>query len=240
MLRPASTGEEIADLVDYLFAEERAHPDRPWVLLDMISSIDGATTVKGRSGGLGDQDDRDMFAALRTVADVILIGAGTLRAENYHPVELDGARRAARERRGLSPDPRLAIVSGRLDFDPSLRVFSDPSHRPIILTRHDVDSERVEAFSDVADVYPIEDLDARAMIDQLRIAKVILCEGGPTLNGFLVAADLVDEVNLTIAPLLVSGESRRVAHGPAPIDPVELRLERILRGDRSLFLRFAR
>jgi 5-amino-6-(5-phosphoribosylamino)uracil reductase len=233
-------GAVVDDPLGLYLSDQRGRSDRPWVLLNMISSVDGATTVDGTSTALGDADDRTLFKALRAIPDVILVGAGTARAEDYQPVRLDEDRRSRRRAAGLEEVPRLVVLTGRLSLDPSARLFSDPDYKPIVLTRRGAPPDRVEALSDVADIAMIDDLDAKGIIDHLGGAKVILCEGGPSLNGQLIESDLVDELNITIAPMVASGESRRIAHGVATAAPLDMRLDRALRGDRSLFLRYLR
>ncbi len=209
-------------------------------MLNMVTSIDGAVTVEGGSTALSDDDDRRLFHALRTVPDVILVGAGTVRNENYRPVTLDEERRSVRRGRGLEPSPRLVIVSGSLDLDPSSRVFSDPDHRPAILTGSQGDPARIRQLEEVATVEVLPELDGAGIIAHLAGAGVILCEGGPTLNGHLLAAEAVDEVNWTVSPMLVGGDGPGMALGVGTTPPVEMSLTRAWRGDRSLFLRFVR
>ena len=109
-----------------VYDEVREAPEgRPWVIVDMMSSVDGATAVAGRSGGLGGPGDKAVFRALRAVPDVILVGAATARVERYGPVRLDDEVRARRVARGQSSLPRLALVSGRLDLDPDAAMFTD-------------------------------------------------------------------------------------------------------------------
>ncbi len=238
MLRDVRTGSALADPIGLYMSDERSSAAGPWVMLNMIVSIDGATTVAGRSRGLGDDDDRLVFQAIRSVPDVILVGASTVQAEDYGPVVLDDRHSQARVDSGLDPAPRLVILSGSLSLDPSARVFADPDHRPTVLTRPGADTARLRALAEVADIVEASDLSGRTLIDLLGSARVVLCEGGPTLNGQLVAAGIVDEVNLTVAPMLVAGDSARMAHGEAGTPSSDMRLERMLLGDRSLFLRF--
>jgi len=238
VLRVATTGEEIADPLGLFMGDQRQAEGRPWVLVNMVSSADGATSVDGTSTGLGDDDDFTLFRVQRALPDVILVGAGTVRAEDYGPIRLDNERRSRRLERGQESTPRLAIVSGRLNLEPDARVFSDPSNIPIVFTDAAVTSERRDEFAGVADVVALETLDAKAMIDYLGDMSVVLCEGGPSLIGQLVSSGLVDEMNLTIAPVMVSGESRRVAHGTPAMPPLDMRLDRVILGDRSLFLRY--
>jgi riboflavin biosynthesis pyrimidine reductase len=163
-----------------------------------------------------------VFAAIRSLADVILVGAGTVRAENYGPPRVPA---------------RLAIVSASLDLAPTAKVFSG-GYRPIVLTASDADPTRRQALEAVADVIIAGDtrVDIRAALAHL--SGVVVCEGGPSLNGQLINEGLVDEMCLTVAPLLVSGDSARIAHGPAPAQPRRLQLRHILEADNCLFLRY--
>jgi len=240
MIRYVYPGSGPVEPLDLYLGEARTHPDRPWVLLNMISSVDGATNLDGKSTALGDDDDLAVFKALRAVPDVILVGAGTVRAENYGPVRLDPERIARRRALGLEDVPRLAVVTGRASLDPEARVFSDPDRRPLVITSTSADADRVAALSEVAEVVQLDVLDAASIIAALGGSKVVLCEGGPSLNGQLAAAGLIDEVNLTVAPVVVSGESARIIHGDGLEPPLDMTLDRILMGDRVLFLRYLR
>ena len=233
-------GATVEDPLGLYLSDQRSRSDRPWILLNMISSVDGATTIDGTSTALGDDDDRTLFGAIRAIPDVILVGSGTVRAENYRPVTLNEDRRSRREAAGLHGVPKLVILTGRLSLEPTHRVFSDPEHKATVLTRTGAPADKVEALSAVADVEMIDDLGAAGIIRHLGEADVILCEGGPSLNGQLIEAGLVDEINLTFAPVVASGESNRIAHGTATAAPLDMRLDRALLGDRSLFLRYLR
>jgi riboflavin biosynthesis pyrimidine reductase len=171
---------------------------------------------------------------------VILVGAGTVRAENYRPIRPDPERAGSRMARGQTSAPRLVIVSGRLDFDTEARVFSDPDHRPTILTSEGADPDRVRSLSVVADVVALAALDGASIVGALTGERLVLCEGGPTLNGALVSAGMVDEINWTVTPMLVSGSPRPMISGGAMSPPVELVLDRTWQGERSMFLRYLR
>jgi 5-amino-6-(5-phosphoribosylamino)uracil reductase len=233
-------GEPVDDLVGFLLADERQVEGRPWVMVNFISSADGGTAIGGKSSGLGDDDDKALFQAMRAVADVIMVGSGTVEAENYRPVTLDDDRRERRVAAGLPEVPVLAIVSGRLGFDPEARVFSDPEHRPMVITGPDAEPAKLALIGDSADMVFLDDVTPAAILDRLGAARVILCEGGPTLVGQFVTEHLVDELNLTIAPTMIAGRSARVAHGAPAEPPLDMRLDRALFGDRSLFLRYLR
>jgi riboflavin-specific deaminase-like protein len=234
----------VDDIGSLVAAEPRApHADRPWLLVNMVASIDGAITIEGRSGGLGGEADRTMFFALRHVADVILVGAGTVRAEDYGPTRAAEAVRAARAERGQAALPRLAVVTRSLDLDPSARLFGDPENRPYVITHRAAPADRVAALGQVAEVLQLGDdaVDLVAALQRLRAdgAGVVTCEGGPALNGDLIAHDLVDEWALTLAPLLVSGDAGRSSRGPVP-DPRRFELARLLEADGELLGRWVR
>lgn len=232
------------DVQARLAGDERpARGDRPWVMLNMIATVDGGTAVAGVSGGLGGPGDKTMFRALRSVPDVILVGAGTVRAEHYGPPQPSDAVRAARLARGQTSAPRLVVVSSRLDLDPTERLFFGAEERPLVFTGTSADTARAEALSPVAEVVrgSTDLLDLATVLAELRArgALVVLCEGGPTLNGQLVAAGLVDEWCSTVSPMLVAGGSGRAAHGPDPSGPTALRLDRVHADDDGyLFLRY--
>lgn len=239
MLRSLSTGSPVETL-DRVLAEERSHSERPWVMLNMVSSIDGATAIGGRSTGLGDDDDREMFQAIRAVPDVILVGAATVAAENYRPVTLDEERRRRRVAMGKPPTPTLAIVTGRLSVDPEARVFSDPEHKPLIITGTRANPSRLALLGDAADVAILDDLSPEGILSHLGAAGIVLLEGGPSLNGQFAGAGLLDEVNVTVGSQVVSGESKRIMTGPEADPPLGMAVDRVLRGDRDLFVRFVR
>ena len=209
-------------------------------MINMVASIDGATAVQGRSTGLGDEDDLAMFKALRAVPDVILVGAGTVRAEDYGPIRLDDERMERRRSIGKEDLPRLAIVTGHLDLDPEARLFSRADSPPIILTGPTADPDRRRSLEPVAEMVVLEDLSVETVLEHLGQAGVILCEGGPGLNSQLASAGRIDEVNLTVAPFVVGGVSKRIVEGETADPPLDMDLDRILAGDRSLFFRYLR
>ncbi len=225
-------------MLEMLFSESRAASGRPWVMLNMVESVDGATAVGGGATGLNDADDRALFLALRAVADVVMMGAQTVRSEKLGPIRMTEEMMSYRKAAGLEGEPTMVILTRSLDIEPDHRVFSDQKRRPTILTGEEADPLKVERLGHVADVVQIPSLDGNGIVDALDWASVILCEGGPTLNSHLVAAGVVDEIDLTLSPMVAMGESKRIASGPALDPPVEMRLDRALVGDRSLFLRY--
>jgi len=200
---------------------------RPAVRLNMISSVDGATAVEGRSGGLGGPADRKVFAALRSLADVVLVAAGTVRTESYGP----------------GPLP-IAVVSGSLRLDWDTPFFTAATHRPIIITAGRAPAGAIKQAEAVADVVVAGDaeVDLAQAVHQLgeRGFAHVLAEGGPSFNGALAAADLLDEFCLTFAPFLVSGDAKRILAGPALQPPADLTLRSLCEEDGYLFLRYRR
>jgi riboflavin biosynthesis pyrimidine reductase len=235
---------DVADVGALVASEVRAvQGDRPWLLVNMVASLDGAITIDERSGGLGGPADREVFFALRHVADVILVGAGTARAEDYGPPRAPDRVRAQRRQRGQAEVPRLALVTRSLDLDPDARVFSDPGNRPYVFTFVGAPAAKIRELTDVADVVPLgeAEVDLPAVLRHLRAdgAAVVTCEGGPTLNGDLIAHDLIDEWDLTVSPLLVSGDAGRGSRG-AVADPRRFELTRLLEADGDLLGRWVR
>ena len=201
-------------------ASRPAPPGRPWVLLNMVASVDGATAVDGVSGGLGGDADRRVFRSLRAAADVILVAAGTVRAEGYGPPRTSPEQQAVRVERGQTPFPRIVVVSRSLDLDPGAPVFAAAPEPVLVLTGEDADPDRRAALAEVAEVRAaggegVDPVAALRLLAELGHGTV-LCEGGPTLNGALLDADLVDEVDLTVSPQLVGGDALRLVAGARP------------------------
>lgn len=242
LVTPGST-DPVPDLYALGLDTHRAGDGR-WLYLNMVSSIDGATAVEGGASELTDDDDQALFLSMRAAADVVLVGAETVRAEDYGPMRLSAAAQEQRLERGLDRFPRLAVISRSLALDPASRLFSKPDRRPYLLTGEDAPPDRREVLSEHADVIVAGAVGAElpTALDALadRGHRVILCEGGPTVNGELLRLGLVDEVNLAVSPVMAGGESYRVVTGVGEI-AVPFRLERVMLGDGGMtFLRFLR
>ncbi len=238
-----------AEIVAGLGLRDRAgaHHGRPYVLLNMVSTVDGRATLGGRSGALGGGADRELFNELRGAADAVLVGAGTVRAERYGRIIRQSERRRSRRERGLSEEPLACIVSNRLSLPADLALLADPASAVVILT-----SSQASLPSTAAKVEYVREqrggqLDLPAALGRLRerfAVQVLLCEGGPHLNGQLLSAGLVDELFLSLSPKLASGgETRgdpalRIIAGPELEPPVELELRDALDSDSHLFLRY--
>jgi riboflavin biosynthesis pyrimidine reductase len=182
---------------------------RPFVRVNMISSLDGAVVVAGRSGGLGGPADKLLFGVLRALADVVLVGAGTARTERYGPARITPDLQALRGRRGQSLVPPIAVVthSGVLDWGSSL--FHSDSPRPIVIAPTDTDAVALARAREVSDVLTSGTgaVDLSSALRELgdRGMHHVVCEGGPTLSTSLAAARLIDELCLTLSPHLAGG-----------------------------------
>ncbi|CAN5339172.1 pyrimidine reductase family protein [soil metagenome] len=205
----------------------------PGLRVNFVSSIDGSATHEGRSGGLSGAADKRHFELLRRVCDVVMVGAGTVRDEGYGPMRVSAATERWRLEHGMPGHPVFAIVSGHLDLDPESRIFTQAPVRPIIVT-----SRPADRFAPVADVI---DADLPGALEQLRARGLtrILCEGGPSLFGSLLAADLVHELCITVAPTLEAGDGPRIAHGDVP-EARGMSLGHVLRSGDTLLLRYVR
>lgn len=215
--------------------------DRPHLRVNFIASADGAVSVDGLSAGLQGPGDKEVFDTLRTVCDALVVAAGTVRAERYDALRLTPDARAWRVAQGLPEFPLMVIVSGSLDLDPAQLIFSDAPVRPIVLTHRSAPAD--SPIREVAEVVALGDdqVDLAAGVRELhrRGATQLLCEGGPGLLGSMIAADLVDELCLTVAPLLAGGPAGRIAHGPAT-EARRMVLRHALTREDMLFLRYTR
>jgi riboflavin biosynthesis pyrimidine reductase len=218
-------------------------PTGPGVRMNFVTSIDGAVEIEGRSAGLGNPPDQVVFGLLRQFPDALLVGAGTLRQEQYGGIRLDKARREWRLAHGLDPYPRLVVASRRLDLDPTNPALADAPVRPVILTRGTAPPDRLAALATVADVlvHGHDDVDLRAALADLRERGMatVLSEGGPHLFGALTAADLVDEVCLTVSPLLAGAGAGRITAGPGT-GVRAMKLAHALYAQDAILLRYAR
>ena len=210
-------------------------PAAPFVRVNFVSSADGAVSIDGLSEGLGSAADQRVFGMLRQLADVVLVGAGTVRAEDYR-----GARRPTR---GRDTPPPIAVVTGSAELDPGSRLFTDTAVPPIVLTLPTAPADRRDRLTAAGgDVVVLDRLTPDALLGELarRGLHRVLCEGGPSLHGALIAADAVDELCLTVAPLLAGGPAGRIARGPAGSTPRPLTLAGVLHADGALLLRYRR
>ena len=222
-------------------ADAYAHPEGPWLRANMVVSLDGATTVEGRVGSLTNPEDQVLLHLLRTLADVTMVGAGTIRNEGYGPLSVSDEEAAARVGRGQTPEPGLAIVTNGCALDPSTSLFRQARTRPIVLTCAAAPLERRQALADVADVVLVgedcvEVARAVAALHERGLTRV-LTEGGPSLLGHLFGADLVDELLFVLSPMVVGGGLPLSTGAHAPLS---MRLHAAHQGDDHLFLQYRR
>jgi riboflavin biosynthesis pyrimidine reductase len=223
---------------------ERAYAwptDRSWVRLNFISSVDGSTQgADGRSGSLGCDADRVVFRLLRSLSDVVLVGAGTARAERYRPVQAAELDLDARARAGLTGLPVLAVVSRSLELSPALLTASPDEL--VVLTTAAAPAGRRAALAEHARVVVAGDEQVdpvaavRALVDLGH--RRVLAEGGPRLARDLAAAGALDDVCLTLRATLVAGHGLRLLAGPGLDPPVDLELASLLADRSDLFLRY--
>jgi riboflavin biosynthesis pyrimidine reductase len=212
-------GSELPELYGY-----PAELNRTWLRANFIASLDGGATFGGKSGQLGGSGDRAVFSVLRELADVILVGAGTVRAEGYAGARLTIAQRQGRQARGQNEVPQLAMVtrSGRLERD--MPVFTRTEVPPLVCTCAAAVDQTRSGLAGLADVVECSVDDPAQVDDAMVLAALadrglyrVLTEGGPTLFGSFVERGMVDELCLTIAPSLVGGQAGRIAAGPGRV-----------------------
>ena len=234
--RPGTTTPE--DLASRLDLGSRAPGGRPYLVLNMVSSLDGKATLEGRTRGLGSEADRRLFHNLRTQTDALMVGAGTARVERYGRAIKSGELRAKREEEGLDPDPLTVIVSGRLDLAADLPILQDPDSRVAIATaaEHELQGTGAQIeYLRTGDDLPL----LLARLREEKGVRSVLCEGGPTLNSHLLAAGLVDELFLSLSPQLVGGtEEVTIVSGRPLLDPAHAELVWLLEAEGDLFSRW--
>ncbi|MCX2924622.1 pyrimidine reductase family protein [Streptomyces sp. NEAU-W12] len=231
----------------YAYPEpERGGGRQPWLRANMVSTLDGAAQHEGRSQPISSPADMRVFGTLRALADVVLVGAETVRQEGYRPARARAGFAAAREAAGQGPAAAIAVVSASLDLDFSLPLFTSPLAPTLILAGAAAPPARVAAAEaagarvvtagEGAGVDP-----ARAVRELARLGHTrLLTEGGPRLLGQLVAAGALDELCLTVAPMLTAGDAQRIAGGPSVTLPRRFTLKAVLEEDGFLFTRYAR
>jgi riboflavin-specific deaminase-like protein len=238
LLHPERKPTSPAELASSLRLGDRAPAERPYLALNMVSSLDGKATIDWRTQSLSTELDRQLFHHLRTQADAVMVGAGTARTERYGRIAKSDELRDKREREGLARDPLAVVVSARLDLPADLPLLNDPEQRVVIATGSDATlpelGEQVK-YARVGDDLPL--LAARLREDHG--VRSVLCEGGPTLNSYLLAAGLVDELFLTLNPKLAGGAAAlTIVAGRELVEPAELELVSAAEGGGDLFTRW--
>jgi riboflavin biosynthesis pyrimidine reductase len=194
--------------------------DRCWVRANMISSLDGGATDDGTAGGLAGPGDRALFNRMRQEADVVVVGASTVRIENYSGAQMSAAQRQDRQSRGQSEVPPIAVVTHSADFDHDAKLFTRSEVPPLILTSRETVDDAQRRFGTQAEVIDASgrqtdrvDMSAVLAILNGRGTRRVLTEGGPSLLSLFIENDMLDELCVTIAPIIVGGLARRIATG---------------------------
>lgn len=234
---PTDVDSELAEYRPF----DNPHDERPWVAVNMVTTLDGRASLSGRSKNIGSERDTELLLKLRTRFDAVMIGGGTMRAERYGRIVTDPQARARRERIGLPHDPLAVIISGRLDLPFDAPLFTDGGGRVLIFTNDDAE------IPETATSVRVEHREGRIRMDEVlgflrreRGIRALLCEGGPHVFGQLAEVDCFDELFLTVSPML-TGE-----HGAPHIlegslqRPEQLGLVRLSHEDGELFARYRR
>ncbi|WP_410654793.1 pyrimidine reductase family protein [Amycolatopsis sp. lyj-112] len=213
-----------------------------WVQVNFVSSADGAVAVDELSEGLSHPADKRIFLLGRLLSDVILVGAGTARAEGYRGARVSPERAARRVALGLSEVPPIAVVTRSGELDPAGPLFTDTKVPPIVLTTEKAPRAALERAGAEVLVAGADDVDLPRALELLgeRGLYRIDCEGGPTLFGDLIANDLVDQLCLTVAPLLAGAGAGRIAFGRPSPEPRRMDLASLLHEDGFTMLRYRR
>ncbi|WBO63145.1 pyrimidine reductase family protein [Streptomyces camelliae] len=230
----------------YAYPEPGPGEPQPWLRANMVSTLDGAAQHDGRSQPISCAADMRIFGTLRALADVVVVGAETVRQEGYRPARARAEFAPAREAAGQGPAPAIAVVTASLDLDFSLPLFTSPLVPTLILTGAGAAPDRVAAAEragarvvvagDGLGIDPARAVRALAGLGHTRL----LTEGGPRLLGQLIAAEVLDEMCLTLSPMLTAGTAQRIAGGPSVAVPRRFELVSLLEEAGFLFGRYGR
>jgi riboflavin biosynthesis pyrimidine reductase len=202
---------------------EEPQEERPLVGMNFVATVDGRATVEGRSGPIGSKTDTAMLVGLRSRFEAVMIGAGTMRAERYGPME-----------------PLMVLVSGRLDLPWDAPLFTEAGEEVVVFTASEAEPPETAAAVEVVRHEGAVDLrEALRHLRRERGIRALLSEGGPHLHAQMQADGLVDDLFLTIAPKLSGGEAPQIIEGPLP-GVTDLELGWLLEEDGELFARYRR
>ncbi len=245
-----ATGSPIDTADDARLIDLYAYPDglqACWVRGNMIASLDGGATDDGKAGGLAGAGDRAVFSLMRHAADVILVGAATVRIENYSGAQLPVAARQERQRRGQAEVPPIAVITRSGNLDPSARLFTRTEVPPLILTTSRFSDDTRRRLGSVAEVIDASGPEPDS-VDAATVLKIladrglyrVLTEGGPLFLGTLIENSLLDELCLTVAPILVGGGSKRIVTGLGNVHTKMRRTHLLADDDGYLYSRYVR
>jgi riboflavin-specific deaminase-like protein len=243
-LFPDQEPVSLEDAYAALGLAERARDDRPYVIANMVSTADGRATLAGRTKSISSEADRALFHELRGQVDAIMAGTATIAIERYGPLVPDADRRQKRITRGLEPVPVAVTASRSMELPTQAPLFQDPDSRIIVLTGSDRKAPAAPARVTVERLPAAgtQELDLVAGMELLRRShgvRTLLLEGGPTLLGAMLEAGVVDELFLSLAPLVVGGAPEvGIVEGATLPRPLELELLGLLEDEGFLFLRY--
>jgi 5-amino-6-(5-phosphoribosylamino)uracil reductase len=230
----------------YAYPEREPGAREPWLRANMVSTLDGAAQHDGRSQPISNATDMRIFGTLRALADVVVVGAETVRQEGYRPARARAEFAAMRKAAGQGPAPAIAVITAGLELDFTLPLFTSPLVPTLILTGAAAAPDRIAAAEkagakvvicgDGVGVDPVRAVRALAELGHTRL----LTEGGPRLLGQLVASGVLDELCLTVSPMLTAGGAQRIAGGPSVTVPERFALVSLLEEDGFLFSRYRR
>ncbi|WP_434598609.1 pyrimidine reductase family protein [Streptomyces sp. A5-4] len=235
--------DELADAYAYPKATEGAGT---WLRANMVSSLDGAAQHDGRSQPISSSTDMRIFGTLRGLADVVIVGAETVRLEGYRPARAREAFAARRAAAGQGPAPAVAVVSASLDLDFSLPLFTSPLVPTLLLTGATAPSDRIRAAR-AAGVEVLIAGDGAAVVPSQAVAALaergltrLLTEGGPRLLAQFITGGVLDELCLTVSPTLTAGRAQRIADGPQVAVPERFALASVLEEAGFLYTQYRR
>jgi riboflavin-specific deaminase-like protein len=238
LLYPECRPTSPVELASNLRLADKAPSDRPYLIVNMVSSLDGKATIEWRTKGLSTELDRELFHRLRTQVDGVMVGAGTVRAERYGRMTKSEELRAARVDAGLAENPLAIVISARLDLPADLALLNEPE-QPVVIATHS-DATLPDLGEQVVYERTGEDLPLlMARLREQHGIRSVLCEGGPTLNSYLLSAGLVDELWLTLNPKLAGGAAAlTIVAGRELVEPLELEPVSVAEGGGDLFTRW--
>lgn len=235
-----SAGAETLD--DAALEDRYAAPEQRWARANLVVSLDGAVELGGRAQGLSGAADQRVFAALRALADVVVVGANTVKAENYGRARVSSPRRGRREARAQTPIPPIAVLTNRADLDPDARLFTEGEPRPLVCTCEAAPAVARDALAGRAEVVMCgaERVDPGLALGELRARGLdhVLCEGGPTIVSALLAGGHLDELCLTHSPVIAGPGHLELTTGVSWPAAVATRLTHLVEGGGMLFGRY--
>ncbi len=240
---PDNAAADAGTQIDSLALDAQVPRERPYTVVNFVSTADGQVTFEGRSGPIGDDGDRALFHALRERVDAVLAGTGTLRAEHYGRILGRPERRQRRLSAGRSAEPLACVITRTGSLPLEIPLFAEPEAEIVVFSPAPIElagvaaTIRAERYDDTGE-RPLAQV-MRRLRERYGV-RTLLCEGGPSLFASLLAEELVDELFLTLAPKLTGGsEGPTLATGPSLPELKPLRLRWLLERDGSLYLRYA-